>query len=69
MPLLSIRAGDTLTMKKKHPCGGFDWTVTRLGADIGLACTTCGRKILLERAKLEPRVKAIRHATNAKTAP
>jgi hypothetical protein len=44
-------------LRKSHPCGGTDWQVTRLGADIGLRCLTCGRRILLERATLEKRLK------------
>ncbi|HNT29711.1 MAG TPA: DUF951 domain-containing protein [bacterium] len=50
---------DLVTMKKKHPCGGYDWKIIRLGADIGLVCTTCQHKILLPRAKLETRIKTI----------
>jgi hypothetical protein len=45
-------------LRKPHPCGGFDWEVTRLGADIGLRCLQCGRRVLLERATLERRLKA-----------
>ena len=37
-------------LRKPHPCGGYDWQVTRLGADIGLRCLSCGRRVLLERA-------------------
>ncbi len=44
-------------LKKPHPCGGTDWQVTRLGADIGLRCLTCNRRLLLERATLEKRLK------------
>ena len=25
---------------KAHPCGGYEWRVVRLGADIGLECLT-----------------------------
>jgi hypothetical protein len=45
-------------LRKPHPCGGYDWEVTRLGADIGLRCLQCNRRLLLERAVLERRVKA-----------
>jgi hypothetical protein len=45
-------------LRKPHPCGGYDWEVTRLGADIGLRCLACNRRLLLERATLERRVKA-----------
>ncbi len=49
--------GDVLRLRKAHPCGGSDWDVTRLGADIGLRCRTCGHRVLLERAVLKRRLK------------
>ena len=49
--------GDVLRLKKAHPCGGFEWIVVRLGADIGVKCRTCGRRVLLPRRDLERRVK------------
>ena len=52
------RMGDVLQLRKPHPCGGFQWEVTRLGADIGLRCTTCRHYVLLERAVLARRLKA-----------
>jgi hypothetical protein len=45
-------------LRKPHPCGGYDWTVTRLGADIGLKCESCGRYVMLTRRELEKRIKA-----------
>ena len=27
--------GDTLTLRKVHPCGGTMWRIERMGADIG----------------------------------
>ncbi|MER3457745.1 MAG: DUF951 domain-containing protein, partial [Chloroflexota bacterium] len=42
-----------------HPCGGYEWVVVRLGADIGLRCTTCGRRVLLPRRELAKRLKTI----------
>ena len=50
--------GDIVRLRKPHPCGGFEWTVVRLGADIGLVCSTCGRRVLLPRRELERRLKA-----------
>jgi len=32
--------------------------VDRLGADLGLRCATCGRRILLERRQVERRLAA-----------
>ncbi len=46
-------------MRKPHPCGGYEWEVTRIGADIGICCLTCGRRVMLPRSKFEKRVKAI----------
>jgi len=48
---------DVVRMRKSHPCGGTDWRVVRLGADIGLKCQTCGRRILLPRRELARRMK------------
>jgi hypothetical protein len=55
--MLDFALGDVVRLRKPHPCGGSDWQVTRLGADIGLRCRTCGRHVLLERAVLERRLK------------
>lgn len=41
--------GDVVEMRKQHPCGGYEWEIVRVGADIGLICCTCGRRILLPR--------------------
>lgn len=49
--------GDVVRLRKPHPCGGVDWEVVRLGADIGLRCRGCGRRVLLERRTLERRLK------------
>lgn len=43
--------GDVVQMRKAHPCGGDVWEVVRVGADIGLICGTCGRRVLLPRRK------------------
>jgi hypothetical protein len=50
--------GDVVQLRKQHPCGGSDWEVVRLGADIGLRCHTCQRRVLLERRVLERRMKS-----------
>jgi hypothetical protein len=48
---------DVVRLRKPHPCGSYDWTVVRLGADIGLRCHGCGRRVLLPRRELQKRVK------------
>jgi len=47
---------DILRLRKVHPCGSYEWTIVRLGADIGLRCMGCDRRILLERSVLERRI-------------
>ena len=54
-----VRLGDVLRLKKRHPCGSEEWEVYRMGADIGLRCLGCGRRVLLPRARLQPRVRAV----------
>jgi hypothetical protein len=55
-PVLELRVGDRLTLAKAHPCGSQAWLVTRLGADIGLQCEGCGRRLMLERREVERRM-------------
>jgi hypothetical protein len=54
---IPFAVGDVVRLKKPHPCGGFDWSVVRLGADIGVKCQTCGRRVLLARRDLERRMR------------
>lgn len=55
--VMEIRLGDVVRLKKKHPCGSYQWQVTRIGADIGVRCLQCQRRIMLERSVFERRVK------------
>jgi hypothetical protein len=52
-----VKLNDIVRLKKAHPCGGYEWRVVRLGADIGIKCLTCGRRALLERSVFERRIK------------
>jgi len=58
-PVLELRLGDRLRLRKPHPCGRREWRVVRLGADIGLVCEGCGRRVLLERPELERRLDTV----------
>ena len=55
--LPDLRLNDVLRLRKPHPCGGYEWTVVRLGADIGLECRTCRRRVMLTRRELARRMK------------
>ncbi len=60
--LPDLELDDIVRLRKPHPCGGYEWKVVRLGAEIGLECLTCGRRVLLSRRKLAQRAKSIRKA-------
>jgi hypothetical protein len=57
--ILEINEGEVYRMRRQHPCGGWEWRVTRTGADIGMECLTCKRRVMIERRKFESRVKAL----------
>ncbi len=54
-----IRLLDIVQMKKKHPCGSFEWTVVRVGADIKIKCSGCGRIVMLDRETFLKRRKKV----------
>ena len=60
--LPDLQLKDTVHMRKAHPCGSMEWKVTRLGADIGLECLGCGRRVMLTRRELMRRAKTITSA-------
>ena len=55
--LPDLQLEEIIRMRKPHPCGSTDWVVVRLGADIGLKCLGCGRRILLSRRDVQKRMK------------
>lgn len=59
-PLMDIDPGDILKLKKKHPCGSYEWEVLRTGADFRLKCTGCGHQIMIARKQAEKNVKKIK---------
>lgn len=59
MKYADLGLGDRVRLRKPHPCGSTDWRVVRLGADIGLKCARCGRRVLLPRSEVERRIKQV----------
>ncbi|MGL5616357.1 MAG: DUF951 domain-containing protein [Sarcina sp.] len=51
--------GDIVQMKKTHPCGTDQWEVIRVGADIKIKCTGCGRIVMLPRSKFQKNAKKV----------
>lgn len=56
---MDIQVGDTLRLKKQHPCGSKEWKVLRIGADFRLKCMGCGHQIMIARKLVEKNVKEI----------
>ncbi|HAN10102.1 MAG TPA: DUF951 domain-containing protein [Clostridiales bacterium] len=56
---MQYNIGDIVQMKKKHPCGSFEWEVLRVGADFRIKCTKCGRLVMLSRLDFEKSVKKV----------
>lgn len=57
--MLKFSVGDVVRMKKPHPCGGYDWEITRTGMDFRLKCLKCDRQVMIPRPKFEKGVKSI----------
>ena len=58
VPVLELHLGDIVRLRKPHPCGGFEWRIVRLGADIGARCQTCDHRVMIDRVTFERRIKA-----------
>ncbi|MBP3479786.1 MAG: DUF951 domain-containing protein [Oscillospiraceae bacterium] len=56
---MDIRVGDTLVMKKAHPCGEKKWLILRTGADFRMRCTGCGHEIMVPRFKAEKNIRSV----------
>ena len=56
---MNIQVGDTIEMKKPHPCGERKWLVLRIGADFRLRCLGCGREMMITRIKAEKNLKKL----------
>jgi len=56
---MDVEPGDVVCLRKKHPCGGDEWQVVRVGADIRIECLKCHRLVFLERGIFNRRVKVL----------
>ena len=55
----TYEVGDIVRMKKKHPCGSFEWEILRVGADFRLKCRGCGHQIMVPRRLVEKNTRNI----------
>lgn len=51
--------GNFVIMKKGHPCGENMWEIIKLGADIRIKCTKCGRIVIIPRIDFNKKIKRI----------
>ena len=51
--------GSLVVMKKGHPCGENLWEVIRLGADIKIKCSKCGRMVMIPRIDFNKKIVKI----------
>jgi hypothetical protein len=56
---MDIQVGDTLKLKKNHPCGSNLFKVLRVGMDFRLKCNGCGREMIISRSRAEKSTKAV----------
>ena len=54
-----FEVGDVVKLKKKHPCGSFNWEILRVGADFRLKCQGCGHELMIPRLKAEKNIRAV----------
>jgi hypothetical protein len=57
VPITPVRLGDVVKLKKPHPCGTNEWEIVRVGADIGLKCRGCDRRVMLVRSEFDRRFR------------
>ncbi len=59
MVYLEVYPGDRVVMRKPHPCGSFEWLVTRTGTDVGMVCVKCGHRVMIPRGRFNKQVKQV----------
>ena len=57
---MKYEVGDIVKLKKKHPCGSFEWEILRVGADFRLKCLGCGHMIMIDRKTVEKNTKELK---------
>jgi hypothetical protein len=67
MQIIRMRVGDTLELKKPHPCGDKRFRVMRVGSEVRIVCLGCGRDMVLERVKLERAIRKLFPAEDTET--
>ncbi len=56
---MELHVDDVVQMRKPHPCGSDRWIVYRVGADIGIQCLGCKRRVMMPRSRFERQIKRV----------
>lgn len=56
-PGTNLAVNDRVQMRKMHPCGSDIWVVYRIGADVGIRCTGCDRRVMLPYRQFRKQLK------------
>ena len=66
MKIIKFKLGDIVELKKPHPCGSKEFKIMRVGSEMRIICTGCGRDMNIDRIKLEKATKKILYAEEEK---
>lgn len=56
---MDYKLGSKVMMKKVHPCGNNEFEIIRVGTDIKIKCTKCGRIVMFPRVEFNKKVKKV----------
>lgn len=59
MEIIKYKLNDIVELKKPHPCGNKKFRILRVGSEMRILCTECGRDLVIDRVKLEKATKKI----------
>ena len=59
MNIIKFRIGDTVELKKPHPCGSHTVKILRVGTQMRVMCVGCGHDMTIDRVKLEKSTKRV----------
>ena len=65
---IDYQIGDIVRLKKKHPCGSFEWEILRTGADLKLKCLICGHLIMMDRSVAQKNTREVSRPGSGKEA-
>ncbi len=54
---MKYEIGMIIQTKKPHVCKANTWTVIRVGADIKIKCSGCGREVMIPKVLLDKKIK------------